>query len=352
MRLEPRSAAGKTPPAIRDNAADKAVFIRRNDGKVPGPVLPDSSRMRAEGLEPDPGDFPETGKLPFGPREGVPSSLPARRIGPGTEAFTRLALSLGIPADPLDAALLSFSRYFSLPLEPGLLLKLRREVLSLKKPGDAGALGAAAAAGKGVELSPRGLEEYAAAIEGFVRDQGDAGGEKDRRNRAPPEGEYGGKAAPVPEGEPPEGEELRERILRNEARLPLLDLLNRLPGREGRRWMVFPFTWSSGGLAFRISLRLVLDKPRYGSQRVLRLALDIQNDRRRWSFTLDKPGEAGAETRVSLSPPLPEAETESLRAELRDLLGALGGSLSLSLEPGASFEDSRNDTLLSVNEEV
>jgi hypothetical protein len=258
----------------------------------------------------------------------------------------------------LQAAILSFSRYFSLPMEPGLLLRLRREVLSLKTPGEAGALGAAAAADKGLELSPQGLEDYAAAIEGFVRDRGASGGdqegeaEKDaRRNRAPPEDQERGAVAP--EAKLPDGENLREKVLRKEAGLPLLGLLNRLPGREGQRWMVFPFTWSSGGIVFRISLRLVLDNNQHSGQRVTRLALDIQSDRRRWSFTLDKPGEAEAETRVSRSPPLPEAEAESLKAELRVLLGALGGSVNLSVEPEEPlFGDSRNDILLSINEEV
>jgi hypothetical protein len=273
---------------------------------------------------------------------------------PGTEAFTRLAASLGIPGDSLQAAILSFSRYFSLPLEPGLLLKLRREVLSLKTPREAGALGAAAAADKGVELSPRGLEDYAAAIEGFLRDPGGdsrgSTGEKDeRRNRASPEGEYPGKG--VPEPELPEGGDLRERALRGEEDLPLLGLLNRLPGRDGRRWIVFPFTWSSGGVAFRISLRLLFNTDGYDDHRVLRLALDIRNERRRWSFTLDKPGEAEAETRVSLSPSLPEAAAETLRAELQDLLGPLGGSLEIAGD-SSLFGDSKNDALLSVNEEV
>jgi hypothetical protein len=277
-----------------------------------------------------------------------------------------LAASLGIPADPLQASILSFSRYFSLPLEPGLLLRLRREVLSLKTPGEAGALGAAAAADKGVELSPQGLEDYAAAIEGFVRDGGEAGGGRRggaeaRDERRPPAGEYPGEGAP----EPPSGKDLRERALRTEADLPLPGLLNRLPGREGRYWMVFPFTWSSGGVAFRISLRLLLESDRYTyddhnyidrnyidrnyiDQRVIRLALDIRGDRRRWSFTLDKPGTAGAETRVSLSPPLPAREWESLEAELR---GLLGGSVHLAVE-SPLFGDCKSDTLLSVNEEV
>jgi hypothetical protein len=337
-------------------AADKLFFSGKTAGN--GPEPPGLNRTGVNQAEFGQKGLSGPGKPAPDPRYESP--ITSRQIRPGTEVLATLTAALGIPGDALSAALISFARYFSLPPEPALFLKLRREVLSLKTPREAGALAATAAADKGVELDPRALESYAAAIEGFGTEAGETHGENadspgagdqavGGRSRGGDPGDEAGSAGFAP----PEGGDLREKVRQKEADLPLLGLLNRLPGRDKRRWQVFPFTWSSGGVEFHLSLRLALSDSRYGEHPISRLALDIQNDRRRWSFVLDKPGTEVAETRVTVYPPPPGMKGGSLRRELGELLGSLGGPVNLRFEPEEPlFGDCKNDILLSVNEEV
>jgi hypothetical protein len=280
------------------------------------------------------------------PPERAAAETPAPRGA--AQAFTLLALDLGLPGDALSAALLSFVRHFSLPSEPALLSKLRREALSAKTPRESAALGAAAAAAKGLELNTAALERYAAAIDPTL-DPGIPG-------KAPGEGGSGGRREKHREEEP-KGEDLQKKAAAREAEDPLLGALNRVPDRDGRRWMVFPFSYSAGDREFRVSLRILLaaertpgkpDKPLVNP--VDCLAVDVAGGERRWLFMLNKPGRAGAETRLRTDPPLPEPLFRRFSGEIRSILGGWGGAC-LPAEEGPFFIDAQG-ALSSVNEEV
>jgi hypothetical protein len=227
-------------------------------------------------------------------------------------AFDRLARALGLPRDALSAALLPFAHRFLLPLEPAPLLKLRRQVLSAKTRREAAALGAAAAAAKGLELSPPALRYYAAAI-----DPGLYSGE--------PPGEDRGHGD-APEEKALEGE-LRKKAAALDSENPLLNTLNRVPAAtNGRYWMVFPFAFSAGKARFKVSVRILLaDKAPDTAGTVERLAVDITGETRRWLFILDRPGQIGAETRLRTEPPLGKAVFRGVAAELAAALGDWGG---------------------------
>jgi hypothetical protein len=281
------------------------------------------------------------------------------------EGLKQLALGLGLAPDPLSAALLAFGRYFSLPLEPDLFLKLRQNVLflmenrSLKASSsrtfrDAAALAAAAAADKGVELSPEALENYADAI-----DPGDSQPE----GRGSPEGRGDERRRGAQEEEPLEPENIREKAGEIEADKPFLRILNQIPGKNGRRWLVFPLVFFPGGVEFRVSIRILLKENPLFDQRVERLAVDVSSEDRRWLFILDKAGTPQARIDISIDPPPEKARFAALEGEIRGILKEFAGQIGLwnkgegalpGVAPGAaSFgADSRNEVLPSVNEEV
>ncbi|MDR1410889.1 MAG: hypothetical protein LBI91_01640, partial [Spirochaetaceae bacterium] len=200
-----------------------------------------------------------------GPSASVPMPPAAAPAKPPVFSLEQLARSLDLPKDSLSSALVGFARVFALPLRPALFARLRKEALALKARQTGGsaetaALAPAAAAGKRVALSREALERYARAID----PEDEAAGE-DLRNDAEgrPVGEEGvpfgegGGDAPEERQDQADGEdsarairEILEKALKqfregggteeNGDESPV-SFLNRLPGRDGNFWMVYPF---------------------------------------------------------------------------------------------------------------
>jgi hypothetical protein len=275
------------------------------------------------------------------------------------EGLKQLALSLGLPRDTLSTALLSFARYFSLPLDPELLFKLRRNVLSLmetrtlrasssKTFRDALALALAAAADKGVELSPETLEHYADAIDpGGVQPEGREPPPRDRGGNRKPQDEPTEDDAPTPEN-------IQKKAARIEANKPFLGILNMIPGKDGLRWIVLPFVFLSGGVEFRVSIRILLKEGNTSENKVERLAVDVSSENRRWLFSIDQAGTPEARADISIYPPLETTSLAVLEREIRGLLEEFAGEIRLwnHKEAPPFGEDSRNEVLFSINEEV
>jgi hypothetical protein len=272
-----------------------------------------------------------------------------------------LALSLGLPQDKLSFSLLSFIRFFSLPLDPKLIRHLRQEVLSLKIPpkdpkagpekaklpfmdsmsGDRirpAVLAAAAAAGKGLTLSTGALEKYAAAIAGEEGNDDDAGGGGDGGGAGRHGAEYAGEKGHSEDG--PDPERLRDMVEKIEGQSPLLGILNKIPGKDGRRWINLPFSFSSGGVDYSVSLRLLLADTNAIPWKAECLALDIAQggrEYRRWSFTLENAGKGGGTLIVRIYPP--PAKPAVLEGALRGLLGTVAEEVILKdMAEGAFFE--------------
>jgi hypothetical protein len=174
-----------------------------------------------------------------------------------------------------------------------------------------------------VALSPEALGSYAAAL---------AAGEPD--GEAPEGGDETGASQDESPGddarhsfsEPRRDDKglFAERI---EGRLPLLGVLNRIPGKDGRRWISLPFSFRSEGVDFKVSLRIVLADTNGMPWKAERMALEVKTDRRRWSFMLEnapeKAGRLCAGAVFGAQPPLkPEAERG-----LRKLLGSIAGKV-------------------------
>jgi hypothetical protein len=280
--------------------------------------------------------------------------------------------------------LFSFFRFFSLPFDPGLISRLRRETLSVKAgetPGspvlsrEAAALAASAAADKGIALSAEALEEYARALMGRIplKDGGTAGcptaagkntsdGEaicdrpgrdKGGHNGGGP-GTEGGGAGPGQDGRragggskeggnrrnravPPEN--LRKKLESVESNSPLLAILNMLPGKNGQRWIVIPLNLESDDTVYTVSLRILLYGEEPSRCKAERLVLAIESDipagtertpsagHSRWLFTLIKGGEPESCLDVRKEPAA--ADTEALKAELERSLGAYAGRIQV-----------------------
>jgi len=144
--------------------------------------------------------------------------------------------------------------------EAGTVFK-NREALSLA---------ASAAEGKGVEIQPKGLEAYARALDPESRQDGEQGGRRGRRkkNDNASEETSSRKTAAISAGS------LEKMALETAEKNPLLAILNKLPGKDGKRWIVFPFDFCDNGREFKVSLRILLETGK-NVNRAGCMALDI-----------------------------------------------------------------------------
>jgi hypothetical protein len=226
-----------------------------------------------------------------------------------------------------------------------MLSRLRAEAASPRFPGRA--LGAAAAADKGVHLSAEALERYGAAINGEERREGAFSGEG---------GGQTGQEYPRKEKPPLDPDKLRKKIEAIEADQPLLRLLNGIPGKNGRRWVVLPFSFLSEGVEFRVSVRILLENRGASADTVERLGVDITagSGGRHWLFVLDRAEKdgmpAGFRAEITLDPPL--SQPVSLERELHSLLEPFAAAITLFQGKFTPLRDARDDVLPSVNEEV
>lgn len=319
----------------------------------------------------------KNGPIPAAPGRLLKGGIPlpdqaADRRSLSQQNLKGLIASLKLPQDGLSSNLINYARFFSLPLEPALLSRLRRDALTVKAlrngPGqragkagspEAAALAAAAAAAKGVELAPEALERYAAALdpdwgqkdgtEQETPDQG-SGGEapdEDLRQGETEEtqailreitGQLPGLGTPTGIrgiAEPP----VRGSLFNGETEDPLLNFLNRLPDRNGNFWLVFPFKILLKKVEFRAAVRLLLRIDSVG-KRQDRIAIDALGEKRRWLFIMNNPGRPGALSRVFLSPPPGETARKKLEEEIRGTLKTLGGNVTVNSGEAASFQGS------------
>jgi hypothetical protein len=325
----------------------------------------------------------------FRPLQNAEETVPAAVARMTPKTIAGLVQSLGLPRDALSASILSFARYFSLPLNPGLMAKIRRESLfavPLESPRgkaspqgraaqNAAAFAAAVAAAKGLELSREGLTAYAAAIDPDYPEKhsgdsaGNSGGDSAQDpggggsgGENPKNGEGGGDPRGNSGGGPDRGDcarpdTLREKALKKiEGQNPLLDLLNRIPGKNGERRISLPFT-VAGAVEYRVCLHITLAAPCSAASG--RLAVDISGGPQdkpvlRWFFVYDTA--AGAEPRLQARfwPPEKKRTLKSFQQELSRLFSLHTHKINLqnSEEYPSYVKNCADDILPSINEEV
>jgi len=231
---------------------------------------------------------PQTTKQPVKTTSSSPSAIP--------RAASSLTAASGLPNDKLSSSIISFARFFSLSLKPQVLADIRRHALSppLPQPSqnanaaaadvkgeqsavlktftdaksfsaagslaaargrEALSLAAAAAESKGVELQSKALESYAEAVDPDSRRQND-GRQRRRRDREKNEHD---------EKELTKAGNITSEFVKKTANEyaqndMLLDILNKLPGKNGQRWIVLPFDFTEGGRDYFVSMRILLEE--------------------------------------------------------------------------------------------
>jgi hypothetical protein len=257
-------------------------------------------------------------------------------------SVSSLVSAAGLPPDKLSASIISFARFFSLPLKPELLKHIRQQAFTMTpnaassspaqaaddsapeagtvfKNREALSLAASASEGKGVELQPESLEAYAKAIDPESRQDGGQSDQRGRRKKNDDGKEEASsqKTAAISAGS-------LEKLALEAAEInPLLAILNRLPEKDGKRWIVFPFDFSDNGREFKVSLRILLETGKIVN-RAGCMALDIairsinesgKTEKRRL-FVLEPANRLS----VYLQPEITPARQAALARELSALL--------------------------------
>ena len=225
-------------------------------------------------------------------------------------------------------------------------------------------LAAAACRDKGVILNPEGLASYAAKIdpEGDFglwpqrqipdgegqQSSGGRGRQKKRQDDSEHEKEGGEKAGAITAAE------LKKMALKTEAFDPLLALLNRLPGKNGRRWVVIPFSFGKDGREYRVSMRILLEREAHVSRMVMNITENSGTlPQKHWVFSL-KPAGDRPSLAVFVQPALPPGDYLRLEQEFSQLMDTPRGKVSVKnyTEPFYCESSFADNLLNSVNEAV
>jgi len=266
-----------------------------------------------------------------------PQVLLGQSAVPAGELFRQTAAALALPVDALSVTLLALARFFSLPPSHALIAALRKEVLaspsggppftasSPQTPAEKAALQAtsmavAAAFDKGVALSSEALERYARFFDpaALVRDR--EGAEKDATAGG---GGKGGDSRGREQA--PKGDELKAIAEEEAEKDTLLDVLNSIPGKNGRYWVVFPFNITVRGIELRVFVRILKGGPfsAGGDEHVI---VDTSGPKRQYRCFLKRNGgKLRADIRV-----YPELSPRALRSLSKSVKGFFGEGISLT----------------------
>jgi hypothetical protein len=313
-------------------------------------------------------------------------STQAAKTGPLTKpsvvtaarSVSSLIAASGLPQDKLSSSIVSFARFFSLPLKPEQLAAIRRQAFAplpappsaetpqsdtvkqttaenaaAAKNREALSLAAAAAESKGVELQPKGLESFAEAVDPDWQRRQDSGGQN-RRQRNKNQNEQKDENGLLKAGSV-NASGLKKMALEAAEKDPLLYIMNRLSGKDGRRWIVLPFDFRENGRDFRVSMRILLENE-YASNHAVCMALDIAergDTGRRWLFMLESAKDKAMRLTVCFQPELPSGAQSRLKRELSELLEIpIERVVVKKTAESFPFEKERGDRLPSIDEAV
>ena len=323
------------------------------------------------------------------PRVGIP------------HAGTSLSAALGLPQDKLSSSVISFAKFFSLPLKPQLLTDLRRHALTppsqtanrssvaanttAAKPALANAtaaensnasfatektrqalsLSAAAAESKGAELTPKGLESYTQAVDPDSR-RHDDDRQRRRRNREQDEQEDKNslkteavKKSQYGEAFSPQltADSLKKMFFESEKQNPLLGILNRLPCKNGQRWIVLPFDFEEADRNYNVSMRILLDNERSSNSAVC-MALDILESAesapdKRWLFVTESANDKPMRVSVYFQDELSQKNHSKVKSELSNLFNISPEHINIkNMTEPFPCESSFSENFSSIDEAV
>jgi len=279
------------------------------------------------------------------PLSNTASQTPLPEKAAGTSAtesvlardlFKQIAVALGVPSDSLSVTLIAFLRFFSISPDPALLKTLRREALASLKTSspatakekaalEAKALALVSALDKGVELSKEALERYVRYLEPLVFTENEEGtaeaGQKD----------------------------------------DFLDILNSLPGKNRKHWIIFPFNIDIRGTVLKVFLRLLKREPLCPGETEYAI-VDIAGPKRQWRCCLERKDKK-LRADIQIYPGMAAGALKILSREAELFLGKAdagthesGGFEEIRVRNGEEMpswmEDLCNEYVPSVDEEV
>jgi hypothetical protein len=231
------------------------------------------------------------------------------------------------------------------------------------------ALAAAAARDKGAVLSARGLGDYARSLmEPSLTGLSPAEQlevDPDGGNGSDSSGSDNGTGSGDRKGQGKNHlspDELKEKVSEISEKNPLLNLLNRLPGKNGQRWIVLPFSFTGEGIEYRVSLRILLRETslqwpngsipaKIGADY---LNLDISGGDRRRRFIITREGDDFSRIKLLLWPPEKKRAVKSMQKALACLFQLQPEQVIItnSSEFPPFAENSEDEVLPYVNKEV
>ncbi|MCL2800608.1 MAG: hypothetical protein FWD28_02495 [Treponema sp.] len=293
------------------------------------------------------------------PRAAVPQSA-------APHSAATLAASAGLPADRLSSSIISFARFFQLPLKPQILADIRRQAFSAPQPAqqttgqqtaaqqitaqvrEALALSAAAAESKGTELQSKALESYAAAVDPDLRRHQKEHQGKRNKERNEKDDKTTIKTGSIT------ADILKKLVFDYSKDDELLEILNKLPGKNGQRWVVLPFDFINDDIQYKVSMRVLLDGDK-SLNRAVYMLLDICNCDldKRWVFILESANETPAKLCVYLPQQVSKEITEQVRQELSQVLGVSIENISIKTNTESfPYEGDSGDYMPSVDENI
>ena len=308
--------------------------------------------------------------------QNKPSVSPAvsRNVTSPQAPLSSMITALGLPLDKLSASIVSLARFFSLPVKPENMAAIRRlaftqptadsetakQTAAESKSGslptvknrEVFSLTAAAAESKGVELQPRGLQAFAEAVDPEWQKRNEQDGQN-RRQRGKNQNEKDEEKTSAKSGGITDitASSLEKMALEAAEKNPLLFMLNKLPGKNGQRWIVLPFDFSENGREFRLAMRILLEDTKYTIQnRSVFMALDIietGNDENRFSFALE-----AANNQVNRITVFTQSDI-NLKTELSNIFGLPVDRIFIKNNLDSSLaETDRAEYLYSIDEAV
>jgi len=311
-----------------------------------------------------------------------PPTKPTASVIPAVpKSAASLAAATGLPSDKLSASIVSFARFFSLPLKPQLLADIRRQALApqmtaqttqaasanasaanpavsgeLVKTREGISLAAAAAESKGTELTAKGLESYAEAVDPDLQRRRKNDDEQ-RRRRDKDQNE---QTNVITAGG------VKKTALEQTEQNPVLDILNRLQGKNGGRWIVLPFDFCEGDREYFVSMRILLDNiqkefhtetRRMLSQSCSFLTLDVlmkkDNEEDRRLFIFESANEKTVGVSVCVWQELPSKDQHQLKKEISEVFNISPERVNFrTSEEAFPFEAEFGGTPTSVDEAV
>lgn len=197
-------------------------------------------------------------------------------------SVSSMIAAAGLPADKLSSSIISFARFFSLPIKPELMTEIRRQAFTQtampQTASEAFSLAAAAAESKGVTLLPNALAAFADAIhpeahepqEAEQKPSGDGQQQKQQNKNRNEQNESASQKT-----NPMTAAGAKALALESAENNPLFAILNRLPGKNGQRWIVLPFEVCENERQFRVSMRIFLETESLTNKLRHKLVLDI-----------------------------------------------------------------------------